>query len=199
MKTILIPLFIILMFSNLKTQSYVQNLDKPTIYIIPLGHVNPKSVAIAKKSLEEFYHYECKVLKENKLSKDLLSKSGARYDARKILKKYSSTKNILILTEKDIITKHRGVDEWGVLGLGLRPGKVCVVSTFRMKKNGNQNKFEHRLTKVSIHEVGHNLGLSHCKNHSKCLMNDANGTVKKIDSEKVWMCNKCSKQIGLKN
>lgn len=197
MKTILIPLFILFAFLAPKTQSYVHKEDIKTINIIPLGNVNSLSIKITKNALEEFYGYKCVVHNSEKLSNDLLSKSGRRYDARKILKKYNSDKNILIITEKDIITKLRGIEEWGILGLGIRPGKVCVVSTYRMNK-GNNNKFHDRLTKVSIHEVGHNLGLDHCKNHSKCLMNDANGTVSKIDSEKIWMCEKCSRQIGRK-
>jgi len=48
---------------------------------------------------------------------------------------------------------------------------------------------------VALHEIGHNLGLPHCENDKKCMMNDARGTIKQVDAEKVWLCEKCKNQI----
>ena len=54
-----------------------------------------------------------------------------------------------------------------------------------------------RLSKVTIHEVGHTLGLSHCDLDPKCLMNDAKGKASKVDSEDKVMCEQCRLKIGL--
>ena len=59
---------------------------------------------------------------------------------------------------------------WGIFGLGSLSGKNCVVSTARFG-----NKHFDRLSKVSIHEVGHTLGIPHCNSDVNCLMNDAKG------------------------
>ena len=48
-----------------------------------------------------------------------------------------------------------------------------------------------RLKKVALHEIGHNLGLEHCSNNKECMMNDADGTIKQVDREKIWFCKKC--------
>lgn len=48
-----------------------------------------------------------------------------------------------------------------------------------------------RLKKVALHEIGQNLGLVHCRNHLECLMNDADGTIKQVDKERIWFCEKC--------
>jgi archaemetzincin len=192
MKKILIPLFIFIVGFL-----YSQTIDN-TVYIQPLGEVSDISLTIVKNSIEKFYGYKCVVRPKIPFSDDLLAKSKTRYNASKILKKFDSNKNLLIITESDIAKKHRGSDEYGILGLGYIHGNTCVVSTFRMKRKVSKEKFHERLTKVSIHEVGHNLGLDHCEYDRRCLMNDARGTIKQIDMEKIWLCKKCTKQIGIK-
>lgn len=163
------------------------------IHIKPLGHMDNSEVMFIKTSIEEFYHFKCIIDTVEPLTNDLLSKSGTRYDAPSILKKYKTPKNILLITSKDITHKDtkRKIEEYGIIGLGLLHGTVCVVSTYRIKKNVSDIKFHDRLKKVSLHEVGHNLGLNHCDNNIHCLMNDAKGTSKQIDIEKVWLCQKC--------
>jgi archaemetzincin len=166
------------------------------IYIQPLGDVNTEYMNYLKTSIKEFYGYDCVIKPKLNLTKDILAVSRTRYEASKILNKYNSNQNILIITEKDIAHKKSDeYPEWGIFGLGLRPGKTCVISTFRLKKNVTTQKMLERLKKVALHEIGHNLGLEHCKNDKECMMNDADGTIKQVDREKIWFCNKCWKKI----
>lgn len=107
---------------------------------------------------------------------------------------------MLLITEKDIAyNKSRQFPEWGIFGLGLRPGKTCVVSTFRLKRKVSKSQMLIRLKKVGLHEIGHNLGLSHCSNNKECMINDANGTIKQVDREKIGFCKKCWNQISSLN
>jgi len=174
--------------------------EKPIIHIVPLGNIDKKYPELVKSYIQDFYGFKCVIDSIQPLDKDILTSSGKRYDAIKIIKKYNSNKNILLLTDVDIahFNKVKNIKEYGIIGLGFRPGKTCVVSTFRIKNDGHEKMLD-RLKKVSIHEIGHNLGLDHCVYDRKCLMNDARGTVKQIDMEKIWLCDKCSKQIGIKN
>lgn len=151
----------------------------PVIYIQPLGRMNEALVNEIAMGIETFYGTKTIICKEVALTPDILAKSKTRYDAAKILNKFKSERNMLILTEKYIAVryKRRNTDEWGIMGLGFLPGKTCVVSTFRLKPNAGAKLFKERLLKVCIHEMGHNLGLDHCKFDNKCLMNDANGTM----------------------
>lgn len=171
--------------------------EKIIIHIKPFGDVDKKYSEMVKNCIENFYGFKCVVDKKEPLTKDLLAKSKTRYEASKIIAKYKSSENILLLTNVDIayFNKTKNIKEYGIIGLGYRPGKTCVVSTFRIKKT-TKEKFTDRLIKVTLHEVGHNLGLPHCTFDKKCLMNDANGTVKQIDQEKIWLCGNCKKIIG---
>lgn len=167
------------------------------IHATPLGDVDNEHLKLVKTCIKNFYGFNCVVDNKEPLTKDLLAISKTRYDANKIIAKYKSDKNILLVTNVDIthFNRVKNIKEYGIIGLGYRPGTTCVVSTFRIK-NTTKEKFTDRLIKVTLHEVGHNLGLPHCKYDKKCLMNDANGTVKQIDMEKIWLCDNCKKIIG---
>ena len=186
MKKITILLLVLLLATSFVT------IKHKTIYIQPLGNVKQEYVNYIEKSVENFYGYNCVVKPKLNLTNDILAGSKTRYEAGKILKKYNSNENVLLIIEKDIAhRKSSEFPEWGIFGLGYRPGSTCVISTFRLKKNVTEAKFLVRLKKVALHEIGHNLGLEHCTNNKECLMNDAGGTVKQVDREKVWFCSKC--------
>jgi len=167
------------------------------INIQPLGKVSPEYIALVKKSVKSFYGYDCVILPKKEITKDMLSPIKKRIDANKALRNNLSFNNLLIITEKDIChKKNKQNPEWGILGLGLRPGKTCIISTFRLRKDASKQKILERLEKVVLHEIGHNLGLNHCTNNKECMMNDANGTIKQVDNEKVWFCEKCREQLN---
>ena len=97
-----------------------------------------------------------------------------RYRADSLIRYLSqsdSRDTILIgITNKDISTSKNQIRDWGVMGLGYRPGDACVISTYRLSKAD----LDSQLYKVAIHELGHTQGLSHCKDKT-CFMRDADG------------------------
>ena len=205
MKKIFIPLLVLLgvtLYPNdLSTQKILSIKKETIIHIVPLGNIDKKYPELVKTYIEDFYGFECVIDSTQPLTKDILASSGTRYEASKIITKFNSDKNTLLLTDVDIaiFDKEKNIKEYGIIGLGFRPGKTCVVSTFRIRRHVSEKKMLNRLQKVSIHEVGHNLGLDHCDYDKKCMMNDVRGTIKQIDMEKVWFCHKCRKKIGMKN
>jgi archaemetzincin len=92
------------------------------------------------------------------------------------------------LTGKDISTTSDEYPDWGVMGLGLCPGNVCVASSFRLSKTGTSLQ----LFKVAIHELGHTQGLQHC-GVKTCFMREGEGK-NNTDEEKEF-CLKCKKVL----
>jgi archaemetzincin len=173
---------------------------KPTkiINIQPLGDVSNEYILTVKKSIKSFYGYDCKVLPQKEITNDIISKVTKRIEANKVLDKFNSNINLLVLTEKDICYfKDKNRPEYGIFGLGgiKKNNNTCIVSTFRLKLGATKQKTLKRLEKVTLHEIGHNLGLYHCENNEKCMMSAARGTIKLVDNVKVWFCEKCMKQI----
>lgn len=120
--------------------------------------------------------------------------------------KPDSIDHVLGLCSKDISTTKRDAfgnvkeppsryQDWGVFGLGYRPGPSCVVSSFRLMREPKK-KFSSRLEKVCIHEIGHNLGLAHCEN-PKCVMADAAEKLSTVDGVEAALCDDCKQSIGL--
>lgn len=162
------------------------------IYIQPLGVVSPAYLSFLKQSVTRFYGYRCLVKPAVPLTTDLLAASQTRYEASKILRKFNSSENLLLITTKDIAYyKSSTMPEYGIFGLGYRPGTTCVVSTFRLHREVSRAKCMERLEKVALHEIGHNLGLPHCMHDRHCMMQAAKGTIRQVDSEQVWFCEEC--------
>lgn len=90
------------------------------------------------------------------------------------------------ITTVDISTTLRGVQDWGVMGLGLRPGNACIASSFRLKHD------KENFWKVAIHELAHTAGLPHCPEPT-CLMRDAEGG-NPLKHEKAF-CSNCRAKL----
>ena len=172
-----------------------------TIYIIPLNGVNQNDVLLSSNELQNFYHYNVIVLSQDVIPNNIKLQTSGKYNANKILKflgeKYGYLDGKIVgITNVNISTKRTinnvTYNDWSILGFGVINGQSCIISTKNMITN-----HQDRLSKVTIHEVGHTLGLSHCDFDPKCLMNDAKGKASKVDSEDKVMCEQCRLKIGL--
>ncbi|RYD97912.1 MAG: matrixin family metalloprotease [Sphingobacteriales bacterium] len=120
---------------------------------------------------------------------------GKRYRADSLIRflktRVGKDSIIVGILNEDISTTKDGIPDWGVMGLGYRPGNSCVVSSFRI----NKNKRAEQLYKVIVHEIGHTEGLDHCPEKT-CLMRDAAGG-NPLDEEKNF-CERCKAHLERK-
>jgi len=181
-----------------------------TIGIQPYGKINQNLIDSVKVILKRSYNSEVVVLNNKELPKyAFVNIKSPRYQADSLLIDLSENRPdsisfILGITSKDISTTKRGSDgniktpkskyiDWGIFGLGYKPGESCIISTYRLK-NIKADLFISRVQKISVHEIGHNMGLDHC-DIEKCVMQDAVETIKTVDLEGYELCKKCINKI----
>jgi archaemetzincin len=176
---------------------------RPVVAIQPLAEVDELVIQRIRAGIEEFFPVRVVVRPPAELPPDAFYKPNQRYRAEKLLVFLDSIANdhgneylkLIGITSADISTTKGEVYDWGIFGLGYLPGRVCIVSTFRLgRKKVGEVKFFERLVKVVNHELGHNFGLGHCPVPA-CLMEDARGKVKTVDQETGELCPDCQARL----
>lgn len=170
------------------------------VAILPMQGPGNELCEVIKKQIELFYGFKTAIMEERYLPSSAYYPVRNRYRADTLLDyliriKPAKYDYIMGLTEKDISCTNGIYEDWGIFGFGFMPGEACVISTFRLKRNmKSQKHFEERVIKVALHELGHNIGLPHCPTKG-CMMQDAEGTIKSVDEEKIEVCELCQKKI----
>lgn len=170
--------------------------DPPTGLVVelqPMGDFSSKETELLEKELEEHVYSVYGIASGGiapimKMPVSCYYAPRKRYWAGKLLRHIHSEADITIgLTHCDISMSIHGHYNYGIMGLSLRPGNACVVSTYRVKRRED-------LWKVTAHELFHACGLSHCpKDNPHCLMQDAHG--KDTFYKKSKLCKDCEKAI----
>ena len=185
-----------LIFSCEKSKdNAVKNGEEITILIQPFEDVKPKQLAEISENIREIYP-KIKILEPVDFPKNAFYQPRNRYRADSIIK-YLRTKTpnncvTLALTNKDISVTKGKVADFGVMGLGYRPGNACVASSFRLNTKNKNEQFY----KIAIHELGHTQGLKHCPDKT-CFMRDAEG--KNPTNEEKDFCQNCKKVLRSKH
>lgn len=191
-----IILFLILSCSEKKNRIN-EKAAKPavTILIQPFKDIKQETVVKVTDGIKNVYP-NVKVLNAIDFPENTYYKERNRYRADSIIKFLNKeTKEGFVtigLTSKDISATRGKIKDFGIMGLGYRPGKACVASSFRLSKENRDEQFY----KIAIHELGHTQGLPHCP-EKMCFMRDAEG--KNPTNEETDFCKKCKTFLINKN
>jgi len=167
--------------------------------VLRIGNVDTEAVQHVLHGLSQvFPEVECSLSESvMPIPKEAYNQVRHQYHSTRILAK------IIKYVEKldvDIVLGLTALDLYVpglnfVFGEAHCPGKVAVISLFRLNpefygQSANKQLFYERAVKEAIHEVGHTLGLVHCKN-SSCVMFFSN-SILDTDRKKTSFCEKCS-------
>lgn len=172
-----------------------KNEETVTILIQPFKDISPKQLIEISDGIKKIYP-KIKILKPIDFPENSYYEPRNRYRADSIIK-YLRTKTpencvTLGLTNKDISATKGKIADFGIMGLGYRPGNACVASTFRLNSKNRNEQFY----KIAVHELGHTQSLPHCKIKT-CLMRDAEG--KNYTDEETDFCENCKKVLKQKH
>lgn len=213
MKYLIITLFLFfLSCSKSKSVTTLVETEDKVVGILPYEGISKSQSDIIAKTIADFYNIKTIVLKKSELPKSaFVTIKSPRYRADSIIRFQDrnmpdEVDYVLGITAKDVSVTKNSPDgtikkpvwkynDFGVMGLAYRPGKSAIVSNFRLKNKDKQLETE-RFKKVTIHEFGHNLGLSHCPSQS-CIMQSASEKIATIDNEKMALCPKCREKVGM--
>ena len=195
-KNIFFIIFISLIFSCEKSKdNAVKNGEEITILIQPFEDIKPKQLSEISENIRKVYP-NIKVLKPIKFPENSYYQPRSRYRADSIIQflKFRTTKNSVTigLTNKDISATKGKIADFGIMGLGYRPGSACVASSFRLNSKNRNEQFY----KIAIHELGHTQGLKHCPEKT-CFMRDAEG--ENHTDEETDFCKNCKKVLQQKH
>jgi archaemetzincin len=80
-----------------------------------------------------------------------------------------------------------------VFGMADTPGRAAVISVSRLHDSIAEARFQARVFKEAVHELGHTLGLAHCQ-HAKCVMYFSN-TLADTDHKGADFCVECRTRL----
>ena len=171
------------------------------VHLIPFGPVPQETLEHAAQGLEQHAPVHVTLHEERPFPEYAKSSRKGAYQASRLLDALASFPHggqLLGITEADIVTRKVSVPVWRILGMGAIDGRVCVISTYRMRRRwegrgASEALVRERLWKTAIHELGHTLGLEHCPKVG-CLMEDGHGTVKTIDRDTA-LCDECARKF----
>lgn len=183
----------------------------PIVAIQPLGNIPQQQVDWVRLALDSVYNVKVVLLPTKQPYHNAFTNlKGPRYRADTTIamlkwEKPDSIDYVLGLMANDIcITKYAAdgsikkpeykYTDFGIFGLGYRPGPTCVVSTYRLG-DFKTTQTKSRLAKVCVHELGHNFGLPHCPD-KKCVMTDAVESVETVDNAELRLCDKCKGKLN---
>ena len=155
---------------NNTTASKVNVVYDKKIMLLPLGKINNTTINNMYDSLQKIFP-DVVLLKKEMMPTIAYTAPRNRYRADTLIhwmnRRAKENEVFLGITSYDISTTKNEVSDFGIMGLGYRPGKACVASDFRVSVKSN-------FFKIVIHELGHTAGLQHCPKPT-CYMRDAEG------------------------
>lgn len=161
--------------------------------LIPMGRTDMTAISVIAANLQAILGLNTRIIPVQPEPEHAFLARRGQYDAGKILHALAAipegSRLRLAVVSVDIYTPILTF----VFGESQLGGKAAVVSLFRTKCE-NPEKFYNRAAKIAIHEIGHLLGIVHCRTPD-CLMGFSS-SLEKLDRLPLRFCQACEFEAG---
>ena len=176
------------------------------IRLIPVGNVSQKMLEQLPRALNSAFHCHVKILPKLEVPKQAFNQWRKQYDGEKMMSLLSGEKQgvyidkeipAVFITDADIY--YKGMNY--VYGLENPGQATAIVSIARLSPEfyGNASNLfilQERILKECAHEIGHHLGLDHCR-HTLCVMSFS-PSITDVDNKKKNFCAHCKLKLSMK-
>lgn len=136
--------------------------------------------------------FACALLRPIPVPADAYDRTRDQYRVEVLLKatRQTAAGRVLGVTEVDLYAEGLNF----VFGMAEAPGRAAVISVARLHFGADEAVFKARMLKEAVHELGHTLGLAHCR-QSKCVMYFSN-TLADTDRKGAEFCGECRARLA---
>ena len=167
--------------------------DRAHLNIVPLGAVDELTVSVLAANLQAVMGLNTDIRPRLPKPEYAYQHGRRQYDAGTIINSLVSvagTKSLTLgVTRYDICTPILTF----VFGESQLGGKAALISLYRISDEKKEVTGT-RAAKIGLHEVGHLLGIGHCRT-SDCLM-CFSANLEKLDQLPLWFCDACMYEIS---
>ena len=167
------------------------------VCILPLGEVDEGTLIFLSEKLAKIFG-SARVLERSKIPERAFNNLRMQYNSSVILYSLHTPGGcdvVLGVLDDDIYAGDLNF----VFGEAELGGKRALISLFRLREYGRarEEMIKERALKEAVHEIGHVLGLLHCKNRM-CVMHFSNSL---LDTDiKSWkFCERCLRKLQRSN
>ena len=173
----------------------MNNLTGNRIVISPIGDLDLSIINHVEKEVRRSFGFETEMKPFLQDIKFALDPARDQYNSTLILEKLSrkSTTDalkILAIADVDLFIPILTY----VFGEAQLGGKACIISAFRLQENlvslNINERFQDRVAKEAIHELGHTFNLRHCPDQS-CSMHYCR-KIEDVDRKSSQFCRYCN-------
>jgi archaemetzincin len=158
--------------------------------LLPFQGVDERTLARLAGQLVD-KGFACTVLPATALPADAYNPLREQYRVERLLEttRQAVAGRVLGVTDQDLYAEGLNF----VFGMAERPGRAAVITLARLH-SADEARFQARMLKEAVHELGHTLGLAHCP-RSKCVMTFSN-TLADTDRKDAAFCAACQARLA---
>lgn len=174
--------------------------DRPVLYLVPLEPVDPEILRHLSTAITDLLFLPVRILPPRPLPAQTYHVVRDQYHSTQLLEYLLNND----LAEPFLVLGITAVDLYipiftFVFGEAQLDGKAAIISIFRPGGGAGDVRppapiLLDRLVKLGVHELGHNLGLGHCRQQG-CIMGFS-ANLEKLDQRKLEFCEYCQTLVA---